>query len=370
MSMIYITESERGFLFRNGKFDKLLGAGWYRVSKYKQITKASLADPLTGRIEQSLLKVLLKDEDFKKQTVFQDIPDNYVAVHRVDGHFRDILKAGQHLYWNVNEKHTFELLDTRKPDAPRDVQLCERLYKAGCVSRFEVSDGKLALLFENESFRISLPPGVYYFWNCDGIRRRIRFIEHKKRLLSLTGQEILTKDKVSVRLNFVCNFQVTDCVSAGLEIEDHDEQFRTAVQLTVREYIAGCTLDELLTQRDEIGAKLAEILRPRAEKLYIQVFDTGIRDIILPGEIQNIMNSVLLAEKKAQANVIARREEVASTRSLLNTAKLMDENKTLYKLKELEYLEKICENVGNISVSGGDLLEHLRAIIGTDGSRK
>ena len=76
-------------------------------------------------------------------------------------------------------------------------------------------------------------------------------------------------------------------------------------------------------------------------------------------EIREIMNTVLIAEKKAQANVIARREEVASTRSLLNTAKLMEENAILYKLKELEYLEKICDKVGSISVGGGNLLAEI-----------
>ncbi len=92
--------------------------------------------------------------------------------------------------------------------------------------------------------------------------------------------------------------------------------------------------------------------------------NAGIKDIILPGEIRDIMNTVLVAERKAQANVITRREEVASTRSLLNTAKLMDENKTLYKLKEMECLERICAQVGNIQVSGGGaLLEQLKNIL-------
>ena len=63
---------------------------------------------------------------------------------------------------------------------------------------------------------------------------------------------------------------------------------------------------------------------------------------------------MLIAEKRAQANVITRREEVASTRSLLNTAKLMDENATLRRLKELEYLEKISTNVGSIQVHLGE----------------
>ena len=81
-------------------------------------------------------------------------------------------------------------------------------------------------------------------------------------------------------------------------------------------------------------------------------------------QIRDIMNTVLVAEKRAQANVITRREEVASTRSLLNTAKLMEENPTLYKLKELEYIERICENVGNINLSaGGDILTQLASVL-------
>ena len=97
----------------------------------------------------------------------------------------------------------------------------------------------------------------------------------------------------------------------------------------------------------------------------VEFLNAGIKDIILPGEIRDILNTVLIAEKKAQANVIARREEVASTRSLLNTAKLMDENKTLYKLKEMECLERICTQVGNINVAGsGTLLEQLNNLMG------
>ena len=82
------------------------------------------------------------------------------------------------------------------------------------------------------------------------------------------------------------------------------------------------------------------------------------------GEIRDIMNTVLVAEKRAQANVITRREEVASTRALLNTARLMDENRTLFKLKELEYVERICENVGNINLGGnGDVLSQLTSLL-------
>jgi len=136
------------------------------------------------------------------------------------------------------------------------------------------------------------------------------------------------------------------------------------LQLALREYVGRYRLDELLESKEELSRFVFEALKAKEKEYYVEFHDAGVKDIILPGEIRDIMNTVLMAEKKAQANVITRREEVASTRSLLNTAKLMEENKTLYKLKELEYLEKICDNVGNITVSGGsDLLSQLTEIL-------
>jgi regulator of protease activity HflC (stomatin/prohibitin superfamily) len=79
----------------------------------------------------------------------------------------------------------------------------------------------------------------------------------------------------------------------------------------------------------------------------------GLKDVILPGEMKDILNQVVQAEKAAQANVIKRREETAATRSLLNTAKLMDENPTLLRLKELETLEKVTDKVDRLTVFGG-----------------
>ncbi|MBQ7646909.1 MAG: slipin family protein, partial [Clostridia bacterium] len=134
--------------------------------------------------------------------------------------------------------------------------------------------------------------------------------------------------------------------------------------LYMREYIGKYTLDEILESKEQMTKYVFEKLKAKAAELYIDIVDAGVKDIILPGEIREIMNTVLVAEKKAQANVITRREEVASTRSLLNTAKLMEENKTLYKLKELEFIERVCDNVGSINLNGnGDILSQLANIL-------
>ena len=85
----------------------------------------------------------------------------------------------------------------------------------------------------------------------------------------------------------------------------------------------------------------------------LTVTSVGVKDIILPGDVRELMNRVIEAEKTAQANVIKRREETAATRSLLNTAKLMEDNPILLRLKELEALEKVSEKVGNVIVGNG-----------------
>jgi len=123
-------------------------------------------------------------------------------------------------------------------------------------------------------------------------------------------------------------------------------------------------LDELLRQKENIGTQVLEEIKTREAEFFVKFSEAGVKDIILPGEIRDIMNTVLIAEKSAQASVITRREETAATKSLLETAKLMDENATLYKLKELEYMERICDRIGNISVdSGGGIVEGLRRLL-------
>ena len=209
-----------------------------------------------------------------------------------------------------------------------------------------------------------LEAGTYYYWvySRDVL---CRIVDLKVKPLEISGQEVLTADKVGIRLNVICNYRITEPEELVKKVEGVSSQLYTCAQLVIREYVGRYRLDELLAQKEEIGRYILEKMREQQKGLCVEVISGGIKDIILPGEIRSIMNTVLVAEKKAQANVIMRREEVASTRSLLNTAKLMDENKTLFKLKEMEYLERICDKVGSISLNGGkNVLEQLAELAG------
>jgi regulator of protease activity HflC (stomatin/prohibitin superfamily) len=229
--------------------------------------------------------------------------------------------------------------------------------------KVEVAEHMKARLYFNRKFIRLLDAGTHYFWRT-AVKIDTEYVDIRLTQMNVQGQEILTADKVSIRVNFVCNYRVTDYVRILTEIDDYEEQMHVTAQLALREYVGRHKLDDILESKEQMSQFVFAKLKAKEGDLFVEITDAGVKDIILPGEIREIMNTVLVAEKRAQANVITRREEVASTRSLLNTAKLMEENQTLYKLKELEYVERICENVGHISLNGnGNILTQLTAIL-------
>jgi len=152
-------------------------------------------------------------------------------------------------------------------------------------------------------------------------------------------------------------------VKALVNNKEFDKQLYVLMQLALRAFVGGLTLDDLLSKKDTIAAAILDEVTSKITDLGLVVSDAGIRDVILPGDMKEIMNQVLVAEKKAQANSIMRREETAAVRSMLNTAKLMEENEMLWKLKEMEYVEKIADKIGEITISGsGNIIGQLKEI--------
>ena len=125
------------------------------------------------------------------------------------------------------------------------------------------------------------------------------------------------------------------------------------MQFAIREAVATRTLDEILAARDTIDREVREFVAARAGDLGVEIGEIGVKDVILPGDVRELLNKVVEAERAAKANLIRRQEETAATRSLLNTARLMEDNPLLLRLKELEALEKLVEKVGRIDLHAG-----------------
>ena len=362
MKKIIINENQRGFLFRSGKYEKLLAPGKYYTCGSRNIEVSMLDQPIvSGRCA---LDTLLQDPAVSDAVSVVEVPDQTLALHFVNGNFSSVLQQGKYAFWSVTDRHSFTMVDISTPEVSAEVpRYIFSKIPTSLYTKVEVAEYQKARLYFDQKLVRILDAGTYYFWKT-GIKVEAGFVDTRLTQMNIIGQEILTQDKVSVRINFVCHYRVTDYVKILTEIDDFAEQLHIAAQLALREYVGKYKLDDILENKAQMSEFVFEKLKAQEAGWFVQITDAGVKDIILPGEIREIMNTVLIAEKRAQANVITRREEVASTRSLLNTAKLMDENQTLYKLKELEYIERICENVGNINLNGNaDVLTQLAGIL-------
>jgi regulator of protease activity HflC (stomatin/prohibitin superfamily) len=281
--------------------------------------------------------------------------DAQVAVVYLDGRLARVIGPSKRvLFWKGPVNVTFERIDVRaNPEAPATlVPALARLGRESGVTFAAVEEGKRGLVYLDGRLVRELGPGNYGFWNVVWTPR-IEVLEMRRQTVEVTGQEILTSDKVTVRVNISAVYEIVNVTSARAGVKDVGEYLYRALQVAVRQSLGKRTLEQVLAEKTDIDEAVSADVRREMEMYGVRVSAIALKDIILPGDIREILNQVVTAEKQAQANLIRRREETAATRSLLNTAKLMEENPLLVRLKELEALEKIADKVEKITVVGG-----------------
>jgi regulator of protease activity HflC (stomatin/prohibitin superfamily) len=163
----------------------------------------------------------------------------------------------------------------------------------------------------------------------------------------------MTADKVTLRMNALVNYRVTDARKTVMVTDGAKQWLYREAQLALRALVGTRDLDSFLTDKDVVTGEFEEQVRQRAGELGLEVVSVGVRDVILPGDMKDLMNKVTEAKKAAEANLIARREETAAMRSQVNTARLLADNPTLMRFRELEVLEKVA-TAGNLNVVLGE----------------
>ncbi|MBI9013237.1 MAG: slipin family protein [Clostridiales bacterium] len=361
---INIEENQRGFVFENGTFIKYLTPGLHKKLSNPKYEVIILDTRETFSIDNYDPIYFMNREELQNDLVFLDVEDHQIALHYKDDHFVDFLNAGLHVFWKTINHHRFTVIDKNEPEI-LDEKIQNVILKHGIDTQafiITVEPYEKGLLFFNKVYERILEAGRYFFW-YNNKEVAVEKVDTRIRELQVTGQEIMTEDKVPVRINFICQYNIINVEVPILQIQNYEQQLYLQLQMIIREYVGNMKLDDLLKNKKDMAEFVYDKLTAKEEQYGAKFAYAGLKDIILPGEIRDIINTVLIAEKKAHANVITRREETASTRSLLNTAKLMDENSTLYKLKELEYLEKICDKVGHISLNGNNnIIEQLSGL--------
>ncbi len=362
MKKVKINAWQVGLVFKDGAYKRLLLTGNYWFWKNEQVYIYDITKQFTAPVE---LNILLQDKELAAILQVVEVKDTEIVLQYENGLLKQVLAAGRYAFWKSVVQNDFVRADISQVeiDTAIDRAVLVKAPVSNWVRNYEVQSYEKAVLFIDGKFVKQLDAGTYYWWK-NSITIHVAKADMRQQQLEINGQEILTRDKAALRINAWSQYNVTDLEIAMVLNKEYDKQLYVALQLALREYIAGFGFDELLEKKEAIAPFILQSVKGKAEALGVAVNGFGIRDIILPGDMKEIMNQVLVAEKKAQANTIMRREETASTRSLLNTAKLMEENAMLWKLKEMEYVEKIADKISNISVGGnGQLLEQLKQIL-------
>jgi len=362
MKTVRIQALQIGLVFKHGGYQKMLSAGNHWVWSNETVHVYNQGELLQN--PPCDLAVLLAYPEVAAALDVVEIKDNEIALQYENGLFRTILQKGRWAYWNGVKHYEYIKTDLSQLDIPANIDLVSLMPQplSAFVRTFTVEAHEKGALFIDWKFDRVLTAGTYYWWK-NNTPIHVMKVDTRQQQMEVSGQEILTKDKASLRLSFFVQYQVQDVLKALVDNKDYDKQLYVAVQLALREYIGGLTLDEILDKKGELARFILNATAAKAAQLGVELRNGGVRDIILPGDMRDMMNQVLMAEKKAQANSIMRREETASTRSLLNTAKLMEDNEMLWTLKEMEYVEKIADKISSISVSNdGFMVDQLKQL--------
>jgi regulator of protease activity HflC (stomatin/prohibitin superfamily) len=359
-----VKKNERALLMNEGDFVKVLEPGVFRAFdpfKRLSVQTARLDAPLA---DEALADYLRRDaQDVLAQYfIAMDLADDEAGLRYENDVLVEIVPPGtRRLYWRGLVEHRLERVDFEQGCA-LPAALARRLTQPALRARGVAGLGGVLLVLvpayhvgvlkiDGKIERL-LEAGLSAFWRFNR-DVTVELVDLRLQALEVGGQEILTRDKVALRLNLSATWCYSDVLRAFGQLQKPVEHLYRELQFALRAAVGTRTLDELLEDKQMIDEVVIAQVRARLPDSGVDVRSVGVKDIVLPGEMKTILAQVVEAEKAAQANVIRRREETAATRSLLNTAKVMEENPTALRLKELETLERVAERIDRISVFGG-----------------
>ncbi|HDR9761002.1 TPA: slipin family protein [Burkholderia cepacia] len=359
-----VKKNERALLMNEGDFVKVLEPGVFKAfDPFKRLSVQ------TARLDAPLADAALADylrhdapDVLARHFVAMDLADDEAGLRYEDDVLVEILAPGtRRLYWRGLTAHRLERVDLAQ-DSMLPAALVKRIAQPALRAR-GVAGLAGVLLAQVPAYHVGvlkidgkierlLDAGVLAFWRFNR-DIAVELVDLRVQALEVGGQEILTRDKVALRLNLSATWCYADVLHAFGQLQKPVEHLYRELQFALRSAVGTRSLDELLEDKQSIDDVVITQVRARLGNSGVDVRSVGVKDIVLPGDMKTILAQVVEAEKSAQANVIRRREETAATRSLLNTAKVMEENPTALRLKELETLERVAERIDRISVFGG-----------------
>lgn len=367
MRKFLVKKDERALLFKRGDFAGILAPGEHAFFDPLMKLSVETVSLAQARFEHRLADYLISAEPELTAREFQlvQLGPQEVGLRYENGVLAEVLAPNtRRLHWKgyldvrvdkVNIAQDFAVAPALVPQlVAHDGRggFTAKVSGANLVYGVLVPQHHVAVLYVDGRVHALLEPGMHAYWRA-GRDIRAEIVDLRMQVLDVAGQEILTRDKVALRVNLNAGYRISDVLTAYARQAKPVDYLYKELQFGLRAAVGTRSLDELLEDKGALDAAVAAHIGRRVEGYGLEVESVGVKDIILPGEMKTLLAKVVEAEKAAQANVIRRREETAATRSLLNTAKVMEDSPIALRLKELETLEKVTEKIDKISVFGG-----------------
>ncbi len=348
-----IKRDEIGLVFKDGQFEKIIrqGTHWFfNLFRNLVVERVSLRNPIFMHRQ---LRDIVKSECIKGLGEVLDLRDWQRALVWIDGRFSQILPSGLFVIWTELAEVRVEVMDARQVRFEHEeLQVISRTSSVEQLNVVAVERDHAGVLFLDGQYDSTLAPGRYAFWRKMA-EVFVAPVDLREQAIDVNGQDLMTADKVTLRLNAIVTYRVADPKLVIRSSDNVHQALYRATQLALRGIVGQHELDEFLDDKQQLADKAVSSLRERASELGLTIIGVGVRDVILPGDMKELMNKVIEARKAAEANLISRREETAAMRSQANTAKLLDAHPTLMRLRELEVLEKVAQS-SNLQVVLGD----------------
>ena len=357
MLRVTVKDGERALLLRNGRYERVLEPGRHPLFDPRRTLKVETFQVVRAEFPAERYNVIKAERPELAAALFEAVETraDEVAIVSLDGRPMHLIGPWQaRVFWKVATDVEVERIDTASDPkvAARHLTLVERA-RNPYVAETVVENHEAGLLYVEGRLVERLPAGRHAYWTVNR-KVEVKRLDLRPQAVEITAQEMLTKDRIALQVTLTALRRIVDPERAVSAVVDVDGWLYRLVQFAIREAVASRTQDEVLSAKSALDAELRAFVRERLGETGIEVAELGVKDVILPGEIRELVNKVVEAERVAKANLIRRQEETAATRSLLNTAKLMEENPLLLRLKELESLERLVEKVGRIDLHAGE----------------
>jgi regulator of protease activity HflC (stomatin/prohibitin superfamily) len=296
--MLHVTvkDGERAFLTRDGKLERVLAPGRHRLFDPRRALAAEVLRVVRAEFPADRYAVLKAARPDLTAELFEAVETRAreIAIVSLDGQPVQLMIPWQtRVYWKVATRVDVERIDVSSDPRvdPRHLTIVDRS-RGTVITEAVVENHEAGLLYVEGRLVERLAPGRHAFWTA-GPKIEVKRLDLRPQTVEITAQEMLTKDRIALRVTLTAFRRIVDPERVVATVPDVDAWLYRLVQFAIREAVAGRTLDEVLSAKAALDAELRDYVRARIVDSGVEVTELGVKDVILPGEIRELVNKVV-----------------------------------------------------------------------------